>query len=54
MRFGIRPGERHTHRQVIGNTEAVIRCLTRGATYYVSVDAYNAGGTIRGTDVARI
>ena len=54
VRFGIRPDERHTHWQVIGKTEAVIRCLTRGVTYYVSVDAYNAGGLTRGTDIARV
>ncbi len=54
IRWGVNPEERNTHWQVIGDCAAVIRCLTRGVRYYVSVDAYNAGGLIRGTETVRV
>ena len=56
IRFGINPGERNTHWQIIGCTvsEAMIRCLTSGVTYYVSVDAYSKGGVTRGTDIKQV
>ena len=54
VRWGIRKEERNTHWQVIGECCAVIRCLTRGVRYYVSVDAYNKGGIVRGEAVAEV
>ena len=54
IRWGVSREERNTHWQVIGACDAVIRCLTRGVRYFVSVDAYNAGGVTRGTEVQRI
>ncbi len=54
VRWGIHPNERNTHWQVIGDCEAVIRCLTRGVGYYVSVDAYNRGGLTRGEKIAEV
>lgn len=51
VRFGINQSELHTHWQVIGECEANIACLTRGVTYYVTVDAYNESGTTYGTSV---
>lgn len=52
IRFGVGKDALHTHWQVIGKTEAVIRCLTAGIRYYVTVDAYNENGRTEGTDVA--
>lgn len=54
VRWGIHPDERNTHWQVIGDCEAVIRCLTRGVRYSVSVDAYNRGGLTRGEKIAEV
>lgn len=54
IRWGIHPEERNTHWQVIGECEAVIRCLTCGVHYFVSVDAYNRGGLVRGTETVRV
>ncbi len=54
IRWGVSREERNTHWQVIGDCGAVIRCLTRGVRYFISVDAYNAGGVTRGTEVQRI
>ena len=51
IRFGVDPNALHTHWQVIGKTEAVIRCLTAGIRYYVKVDAYNENGVVPGRDV---
>ncbi len=49
IRFGVDPHELHTHWQVIGQTEATVRCLTAGVGYYVRVDAYNENGVTEGT-----
>ena len=54
IRWGIDPENLHTHWQVIpdhvgGGTEATVYCLTKGVTYYVTVDAYNESGVTRGT-----
>ena len=54
VRFGVRPEERSTHWQVIGENTARIRCLTAGVRYHVSVDAYNAGGLTRGTVILQV
>jgi len=49
IRFGVNPDELHLHWQVIGETSAKIRCLTRGIKYHVTVDAYNDSGITFGT-----
>ena len=49
VRFGVDEHELHTHFQIIGGTEANIRCLINGVKYHVTVDAYNKGGITRGT-----
>ena len=49
IRFGTDPDALFTHWQVIGDTTAVIRCLIKGVRYYVTVDAYNENGIVRGT-----
>lgn len=49
IRFGVDPGELHTHWQVIGKTDATIRCLTAGVRYFVTADAYNENGVTEGT-----
>ncbi len=54
IRFGINPEELHTHWQVIGACEAEIGCLTRGETYYVTVDAYNESGVTHGAFTQKI
>ena len=54
VRWGIHPDERNTHWQVIGSCSAVIRCLTRGVPYFVSVDAYNKGGLTKGTEIVEV
>ena len=54
IRFGINPQELHTHWQVIGDCEAKIGSLTRGVTYYVTVDAYNESGITYGTTIQKI
>ena len=54
IRFGINPQELHTHWQVIGDCEAKIGSLTRGVTYYVTVDAYNESGITCGTTIQKI
>ena len=54
IRFGVDPGELHTHWQVIGETQAVVRCLTAGARYYVKVDAYNENGVAPGKELRMV
>ena len=54
VRFGVNPDELHTHWQVIGGTEAVIRCLTKGVRYYVTVDAYNDSGVTAGKEIRTV
>ena len=54
IRFGVDPGELHTHWQVVGETAATIRCLTAGVRYYVQVDAYNENGICKGTDIQTV
>ncbi len=49
VRFGVNENELHTHFQIIGATEANIRCLIKGVRYHVTVDAYNKGGITRGS-----
>ena len=51
IRWGIDPNNLHTHWQVIGETEATVYCLTKGITYYVTVDAYNESGVTHGTQI---
>lgn len=51
VRFGVNPGQLHTHYQVIGETRAEIGCLNTGVTYYITVDAYNENGLTAGTIV---
>ena len=48
IRWGIDPGQLHTHWQVIDGSEATVYCLTKGVTYYITVDAYNESGVTRG------
>ncbi len=48
IRWGIDPNQLHTHWQAIDGTEATVYCLTKGVTYYVTVDAYNESGVTRG------
>ena len=49
VRFGVDENELHTHFQIIGGTEASIRCLINGVCYRVTVDAYNKNGIVKGT-----
>jgi hypothetical protein len=49
IRWGIDPNNLHTHWQVIGECEATVYCLTKGVTYFVTVDAYNESGVTKGT-----
>jgi hypothetical protein len=52
--WGITPDQLHTHWQVIGDTEATVYCLTKGVTYFVTVDAYNESGVTKGTELQKI
>ncbi len=54
IRWGIHPDELNTHWQVIGDTEATVHCLTKGVTYYVTVDAYNESGVTFGEEIRKI
>ena len=54
VRFGIHENELNTHWQVIGETNATIRCLTAGIRYYVKVDAYNENGIAPGRDIRMV
>jgi len=54
IRFGVNAEEMYTHWQVIGECEARLRCLTRGVTYSVTVDAYNESGTAFGQDIQTV
>ena len=59
IRWGIDPDNLHTHWQVLadpvgGGTEATVYCLTKGATYYITVDAYNESGVTHGTHIQSI
>ena len=54
IRFGVNEKELHTHWQVIGDCEAELKCLTRGVRYYVTVDAYNENGIVRGETVRTV
>ena len=54
IRWGIHPDQLHTHWQVIGDTRAMVYCLTKGVTYFVTVDAYNESGMTRGTKLQKI
>ena len=59
IRWGIDPNNLHTHWQVLadpvgGGTEATVYCLTKGVTYYVTVDAYNESGVTHGTHLQSI
>ena len=54
IRWGIHPDQLHTHWQVIGDTRATVYCLTKGVTYFVTVDAYNESGVTRGTKLQKI
>ncbi len=49
VRFGVDENELHTHFQIIGGTEANIRCLINGVRYRVTVDSYNKNGIVKGT-----
>ena len=51
IRWGIDPHNLHTHWQVIGDCEATVYCLTKGVTYFVTVDAYNESGVTYGTQI---
>ena len=50
VRFGVDPAELHTQYQLIGECRTEIRSLIRGVHYYVTVDAYSAGGIVKGTE----
>ena len=54
IRFGIYPDELYNHWQVIGETSANLGCMTEGVTYYVTVDAYNENGVVRGSEIASV
>ena len=54
VRFGVVKDALYTHFQIIGDTKANIRCLIKGERYYVTVDAYNAGGVTKGTEVKTV
>ncbi len=59
VRWGITPDRLHTHWQVIpdhvgGDTEATVYCLTKGVSYFVTVDAYNESGVTKGTKLQKI
>ena len=54
IRWGIDPSNLHTHWQVIGDTQAAVYCLTKGVTYYVTVDAYNESGVTYGIMMQKI
>jgi len=54
VRFGIHPDELYLHWQIIGETSVNIGCLTKGVTYYVTVDAYNDSGIIYGNNIAAL
>ena len=54
VRFGVSPEALHPHWQVIGETQAVIRCLTAGVRYYVQMDAYNENGIAQGTETQTV
>ena len=54
IRFGVNKDELHTHWQVIGKTEATVRCLTAGVRYYVRVDAYNENGIAEGSGIQTV
>jgi len=54
VRFGVNPDELHTHWQAIGECEAVVRCLNCGVEYYITVDAYNENGIVRGTKMVKV
>ena len=54
IRFGVNLDELHTHWQVIGETEANVRCLTAGVRYHVRVDAYNENGVTEGTETRTV
>ena len=54
VRFGVVKDALYTHFQIIGDTIANIRCLIKGERYYVTVDAYNAGGVTKGTEVKTV
>ena len=49
VRFGVDENELHTQYQIIGKTQADIRCLIKGVSYTVTVDAYNRNGITCGT-----
>ena len=51
VRWGNDPENLHTHWQIIGDTKATIYCLTKGVTYYMTVDAYNESGVVKGTEI---
>ncbi len=54
VRFGVDPAELRTQYQIIGECRAEIRSLIRGVHYYVTVDAYSAGGIVKGTKMQQI
>ena len=54
IRWGTDPENLHTHWQVIGDCEATVYCLTKGVNYYVTMDAYNESGVVRGTRTQKI
>ena len=49
VRFGVDENRLFTQYQIIGQTRADIRCLIKGVSYTVTVDAYNRNGITRGT-----
>ena len=54
VRFGVDENELHTHFQIIGETQADIRCLIKGVAYNVTVDAYNKNGVTRGVCIRKV
>jgi hypothetical protein len=50
VRFGVNESELYTQYQVIGGNKADIGCLISGVRYYVTVDAYNSAGVIKGVN----
>lgn len=51
IRYGIAKDKQYSSIQVMGKTKYELTGLNAGQTYYVSVDAYNAAGLTKGTEV---
>ena len=54
VRFGVKPDELFTQYQIIGACKADMRCLIRDVKYYVTVDAYNEDGVVKGKNLVNV